>query len=338
VIRRPRAPFAAWIPAAIAAAALITTAGCRGLQSALDPAAREAGRIAGLWWLFFWVCAVVFVAVITLLLVGVFRPRSADQGDTRRGRALVAAGAGATAAVLLVFLVVSVAAGRAIAEPAGPNALRIQVTGHQWWWEVHYPGVPDNRDVVTANEIHVPVGRAVLLELTSADVIHSFWAPNLHGKKDLIPGQKNTHVFRAEKPGIYRGQCAEFCGLQHAKMAFTIVADPPEKFDRWYESQLLPAAEPATASETRGREVFFSSPCMFCHSIRGTPAFGTEAPDLTHVASRPTLAAGSVANNRGNLAGWIADPQGIKPGSHMPPMAMPGDDLLALTDYLESLK
>ena len=329
---------ARFLAAAASIAFLIAAAGCRGAQSALDPAGREASKIAGIWWLFFWVCSAVFVAVITALLAAVFRPRTPESGEPRRGRTIVVAGVGATAAILLLFLIVSVSAGRAIAEPAGPDALRIQVTGHQWWWEVHYPGTPDNRDIVTANEIHVPVGRAVLLELTSADVIHSFWAPNIHGKKDLIPGTKNTHLFRAMRPGVFRGQCAEFCGLQHAKMGFTIVADTPERFDRWYESQLLPAAEPKAASEVRGKEVFFSSPCMFCHSIRGTPAFGTEAPDLTHVASRPTIAAATVANNRGNLAGWIADPQSVKPGNHMPPMAMPGEDLLALTDYLESLK
>ncbi|HYK41579.1 MAG TPA: cytochrome c oxidase subunit II [Thermoanaerobaculia bacterium] len=333
-----RAPFARASARGATALALIAAAGCRGIQSALDPAGREASRIAGLWWFLFWTCTAVFVVVTAALLVALFRRRTAQSADPKRGRALIVGAVGATAAILLLFLIVSVSAGRAVAEPAGPNVLRVQVTGHQWWWEIHYPGTPDNRDVVTANEIHVPVGRPVLLELTSADVIHSFWAPNFHGKKDLIPGLKNTHLFRAERPGVFRGQCAEFCGLEHAKMAFTIVADPPEKFDRWYESQLLPAAEPATPSETHGRDVFLSSPCMFCHSIKGTPAFGMEAPDLTHVASRHTLAAGTVPNNRGNLAGWIADPQSMKPGNHMPPMAMPGDDLLALTDYLESLK
>lgn len=324
---------------AVAALFVAAASGCRGVQSALDPAGREAGRIAGLWWLFFGVCTAVFVIVLGAIAVAVFRPRSEETPRRlRTGRVLVTAATGATAAILLLFLVVSVSAGREIAESAGPDALRIQITGHQWWWEVHYPSNPSNREVVTANEIHVPVGRPVLFELTSSDVIHSFWAPNFHGKKDLIPGHTNTHVFRAQKAGVFRGQCAEFCGLEHAKMAFTIVAESADEYSKWYEKQLLPAAEPVTQAQARGREVFLSAPCMFCHAVRGTPAFGMEAPDLTHLASRRTLAAGTVSNSAGNLAGWIADSQSIKPGNHMPPMAIPGDDLLALTDWLESLQ
>jgi cytochrome c oxidase subunit 2 len=324
---------------AASASVLAGAAGCRGVQSALDPAGREARGIAGLWWLFFAVCAAVFLIVIVSFALAVFR-RSEEETPDRlaRGRLAVTVAVGVTAAILLLFLVVSVSTGREISESAGPDALRIQVIGHQWWWEVHYPANPVSREVVTANEIHVPVGRAVIVELTSSDVIHSFWAPNFHGKKDLIPGQINTHVFHAERIGVFRGQCAEFCGLQHAKMAFTVIAETPEAFSKWYDAQLLPAAEPATPSRARGREVFLSAPCMFCHSVRGTPAFGTQAPDLTQLASRGTIAAGTVANNPGNLAGWIADSQSVKPGNHMPPMALAGEDLIALTDYLQSLR
>ncbi|MCA1582256.1 MAG: cytochrome c oxidase subunit II [Acidobacteria bacterium] len=327
------------LPAAAAALLCAALSGCRGIQSSLDPAGREAAKISGLWWLFFYVCTAVFVLVLAFLFYGVFRRRSEDAlGARERGKTYVAIGAGATAAILLLFLVVSVSAGREIAEPAGPDALKVQVIGHQWWWEVRYPASPANRTVVTANEIHVPVGRPVFLELLSGDVIHSFWAPNLHGKKDLIPGRINSHAFTAKKAGVFRGQCAEFCGLQHAHMAFTIFAETPERYSAWYEKQLAPAAEPSTPSQERGRQVFVSNSCVFCHAIQGTPAFGQVAPDLTHVGGRGTLAAGSVANNPGNLAGWIADPQSIKPGNHMPPMLMAPEDLLAVTDYLESLK
>jgi cytochrome c oxidase subunit 2 len=190
----------------------------------------------------------------------------------------------------------------------------------------------------TANEIHIPVGQPVELTLRSVDVIHSFWVPNLHGKKDLIPGQVNTLVLQADRPGIFRGQCAEFCGLQHANMALYVVAEPPDEFARWQERQRRPAPEPATDAARRGRDVFMASSCVLCHKIGGTMAGGVAGPDLTHVASRLSLAAGTLPNTRGHRAGWIVDPQMHKPGNNMPPNLLSPGDLQALLSYLDTLR
>jgi cytochrome c oxidase subunit 2 len=213
------------------------------------------------------------------------------------------------------------------------------VVGHQWWWEVKYPdeGNPQNT-VETANEIHVPVGRPVFIKMTSGDVIHSFWAPNLDGKKDLIPGHETRTWFRADTAGVYRGQCAEFCGHQHAKMSFFIVAEPRIQFEHWLESQKGEAAKPADSLTQTGERVFLSGTCAMCHAISGTGAGGHYGPDLTHLASRRTIAAGTLPNTTGNLAGWILDPQSIKPGAKMPPNQLEPAALQALLAYLESLK
>jgi cytochrome c oxidase subunit 2 len=316
---------------------------CRGPQDALDAAGRQAGEIGRLFWLMFWVCSAVFVIVLSFLAVALARsPASSEQPEREprdRPKVIVVSGAaGLTAAILLVFLVVSVSTGRSIATPAGPEVRKIEVTGHQWWWEVGYPGRAPSDAVTTANEIHLPVGEPVMLELKSGDVIHSFWAPNFHGKKDLIPGRVNQHVVRADREGVFRGQCAEFCGLQHAHMAFTVVAEAPERLRTWLEEQRRPAFEPADPAEQHGRQVFLSAPCQLCHTVRGTGAHGRTAPDLTHLASRDTIAAGTIPNNPGHLAGWILDPQGIKPGNYMPPNALSSGDLQDLLAYLGSLR
>jgi len=182
------------------------------------------------------------------------------------------------------------------------------------------------------------VGRPVLIRGSSLDVIHSFWIPNLQGKRDLIPGRTTTEWFQADQPGRYRGQCAEFCGLQHAHMALWVVAESPDQFRKWMATQLQVAANPSNASEQRGHDVFLDHACVLCHSIRGTTAAGQVAPDLTHFGSRLSIAAGTLPNNRGNLAGWIADPQAIKPGNHMATVPLKSEDMSPLLDYLESLK
>ncbi|HYJ46860.1 MAG TPA: c-type cytochrome, partial [Pyrinomonadaceae bacterium] len=188
------------------------------------------------------------------------------------------------------------------------------------------------------NEIHIPTGQLIKLRLASDDVIHSFWVPNLSGKKDLIPGHEIILTFQADNPGEFRGQCAEFCGFQHAHMGLTIVAEPPDKFDDWMNRQRAPAAQPANDSEQRGQQVFLHAPCIMCHSIRGTDAGGHVAPDLTHLASRKTIAASTLPNTRGHLGGWILNSQEIKPGNHMPPVPLSSEELQALLDYLGSLK
>ncbi len=190
----------------------------------------------------------------------------------------------------------------------------------------------------TANEVHIPVGAPVVFLLTARDVIHSFWVPNLGGKKDLIPGYTQTVWFRADTPGVYRGQCAEFCGLQHAKMGLLVIADPPDRYAAWMRQMQQPGAAPTDSLARRGEQVFMSGTCVMCHAIEGTHARSVAGPDLTHLASRQTIAAATLPNNRGNLGGWIADPQRIKPGTHMPPNVLPPEELNALLTYLQTLR
>ena len=304
----------------------------------------QAGLIMGtLWHPMLAMAAATFVLVVGALGWALLRRRAADEPtlDAGRERSMaraVGAAVGLTIAVLLVCLVLDISVGRAITATPGEQALQIRVTGHQWWWEVHYRDSVAQRWVTTANEIHVPVGKPVAIELRSTDVIHSFWPPSLTGKRDLIPGSENTLWLRAERPGVYRGQCAEYCGHQHAKMAFEVIAQPADSFARWLEAQRDTAMTPTSSLARRGQEVFLTSSCVMCHAIGGTPAGSRVGPDLTHLASRRTIAAGTLPNTRGNLAGWIVDPQAIKPGAKMPANELAPADLQALLAYLETLR
>jgi cytochrome c oxidase subunit 2 len=244
----------------------------------------------------------------------------------------------ATAVVLFGLIILDFFAGNAIYAKPDPNALAIKVTGHQWWWEVQYKNPLPSEVMTTANEIHVPVGRPVKFELQSDDVIHSFWVPNMNGKKDLVPGHPATTWFTATRAGEFRGQCAEYCGEQHAHMRLVFIAQPPAEFEQWLSEQKKSAAEPTTDSQRRGRDLFLSHQCVMCHTIQGTNARATPGPDLTHIAGQKMLAAGELPNTRGYLAGWILNPQVLKPGVKMPPNDFTSDDLNALLDYLESLK
>jgi cytochrome c oxidase subunit II len=312
-------------------------------QSMLGAAGPHAGGVERLWWLFFWVSAAVYVAVVIATLLAVFHHRRpADTQDPahahRAGRAIAVA-TGISLVLLFVLLISSVQTGRySIQGLADPSHVNISVTGQQWWWQVEYESAIPSQTFVTANEIHIPTGRPVLLKLQSGDVIHSFWVPNLSGKKDLLPGHENELWIQADREGVYRGQCAEFCGHQHAHMGLVVIAESPGKYNRWLEAQRRPAAEPHDDTAKRGRDVFLSGPCVMCHAIRGTGAGGRTAPDLTHLASRLTLAAATVPNTPGHLAGWISDAQGIKPGNRMPTMAINAEDLQALVKYLQALK
>jgi cytochrome c oxidase subunit 2 len=318
------------------------------LQHMLEAAGPQSERIAELWWFFLGLCAVVFVAIMAALLVALFRAARADattppDADAmrrpERGAKLAVGWAVAVSTVGLLALVVStVATDRALARLPLQDAVNINVTGNQWWWDVRYDDPEPSKVFTTANEIVIPVGRPVLFNLRANDVIHSFWVPNLAGKKDLIPGHETTFQLRADKPGTYRGQCAEFCGLQHAFMAFEVTAVSPEEFQRWQEAQRKPASEPANERQRRGRELFVTGTCQMCHAIQGTTANARKAPDLTHVASRRTLAAGRLANTPENLAAWIVDPHRFKPGVNMPPHAAGPQDLDALVAYLGALK
>ena len=310
-------------------------------QSVIDPAGHQASGIANLWWFFLALLGAIFVVVIVLTMASLLRanrPRSTEQTE-RKLTHVVGAAAVATVLILVALITVSVVTGRATAGNTHPGKhLVVEVTGNQWWWAIRYPNDDPTRIIVSANEIHVPVGVPVLIRGTSLDVIHSFWIPNLQGKRDLIPSRITTEWFEADKPGRYRGQCAEFCGLQHAHMALWVVAETPGEFESWAAGELQPAPEPSDPWAQRGREVFLRHACVFCHAIEGTPAAGQVGPDLTHVASRLTIAAGSLPNNKGNLAAWIADPQNIKPGNHMATVPLETEDLQALLDYMETLK
>jgi cytochrome c oxidase subunit II len=305
--------------------------------SALRPASPQAAGLEGLWQLMLWTTTAVFVLVLAALAIALLRPKSPEP-RSRRTAEIVTAAAAVSTVILFVFLIATMHTARKSPNDPRPTDRIVQIIGHQWWWEVHYPGDRSDLEVVTANEIHVPTGRAIWVDLSSDDVIHSFWAPALHGKTDLIPGHHNTQQFRVDRPGIFRGQCAEYCGYQHAHMAFRVVAEPQADFDRWLQAQRQAAPEPAGPLQERGRQVFLSRSCVLCHSIRGTPAFATRAPDLTHLASRETIAAATLPNTPGSLAGWVANSQGVKPGNHMPPNALPAPDLIALLSYLESLR
>ena len=333
----------------IAAVAIIPPGASAGPgHDALAAAGPQAAHIADLWWLTIGVCAFVFVALMAALAWGLWRaPRSdsrtppdaapAAAGEKKVGRRVIAAAA-VSATLLIGLLVASVLTDRALAQLSRADALHVQVTAHDWWWAVSYDDPQPERTFTTANELYLPVGRPVVVTLTSADVIHSFWVPSLHGKKDLIPGRVATIQFRADQAGEYRGVCAEFCGLQHAFMAFDVVALPPAQFEAWAEAQRKPAVESEDAAARRGRELFLSGSCMLCHAITGTTANAHKAPDLTHFASRAHIGAGRVPNTAANLAAWIIDPQLIKPGVNMPAHPLPAADLAALVAYLGTLK
>lgn len=310
------------------------------LQSIIHPAGIQAQRISELWWTMFWVCAAVWFAVAIAALVAIRRGRHAAAADTTSSTITrnVAIAGGISLVALLALLFQSVVIGRALDTLRTPDALRIQVTGNQWWWDVQYDNPVPSLRVTTANEIHIPVGRPVVFNLVSSDVIHSLWIPNLQGKIDLVPGRLNELWLQADRAGVYRGQCAEYCGLQHAKMAFVVVAEPPEQFERWLTGNRASAPAPVTPEQQRGKDIVERGPCAMCHNITGTLAGGRTAPDLTHIASRSTLAAGSMPNMRGYLAGWIADPQAMKPGNRMPAPGLAADELQAVLAYLETLR
>lgn len=301
----------------------------------------------------FYVSTLIFIIVLGFLAAAIVkshrRARQSGQAwnvlvkpsadNEQKLRRVVIAATAVTILILFGFLIDSFFVGRGLtAELARKNGVVIEVTGHQWWWEARYMNVDASSIFTTANEIHIPVGVPITLSLRSSDVIHSFWAPNLTGKKDLIPGKSSTIWLQADRPGIYRAQCAEYCGLQHAHMALWIFAEPLEQFTAWQRMQIQPALAPATDAQQRGQQVFLSTTCVMCHAINGTPAGSNFGPNLTHVGSRNTIAAATMQNTRDHLAQWIANSQRIKPGNRMPQNTLTNEDLQALLDYVQSLK
>jgi cytochrome c oxidase subunit II len=322
-------------------------------QNALDPSGPQAARIAGLWWLMLPIAAVVWVIVVAVLLWGAARRRGVRETiETRAGSDVLARNdardrritrivAGAvivTAVTLFLMLVADFRVGQALTMPPSTKVVPIKLVGHQFWWEVQYPDSIPNKSVTTANEVHIPVGTPVVMELRSFDVIHSMWVPSLTGKKDLMPGYTRSLWFRADTPGVYRGQCAEFCGLEHAKMGMLVIAQTRKDFDAWLTAQRDTATPPTDSLAQRGKTVFEGTTCVMCHAISGTVAGATTGPDLTHLASRRTIAAGTLQNTDAGLYAWISDPQRIKPGVLMPATKLSPRDMQALVAYLRQLK
>ncbi|MCK1387617.1 cytochrome c oxidase subunit II [Bradyrhizobium sp. 21] len=333
-----------WVRTALVLSATWLLAGCSGRQSALDPQGLQSEQIRQTLFVFLVVATIIWIAVVFVLSMGMLRRKREaaqplglhEEFEERSGRVILMLGL-ATTVVVLGLSVVSYAGQRTVFAKS-ENALTLKIIGHQWWWEVHYEGDSPDKTFATANEIRIPTGQPVKVELESADVIHSFWVPSLTGKMDLITGQKNELQFTAKKAGVYRGQCAEFCGLQHAHMAFAVIALPPDEFGRWRDHENQSASSPPDQLGRQGEALFRARGCALCHNISGTPAGGQMGPDLTHIGSRTTIAAGTLPNTPATLGAWIADPQHIKPGNLMPQMPLQSGELIAILHYLEQLK
>lgn len=302
--------------------------------SIFDPAGPYAGSITTLTWILFAMAAVVVVVVVAALWVALF---GGDRLKQRLGgaRTIWIGGIAFPVIVLSALLIYGLSLTRHLSAPVPADAMRVRVTGEMWWWRVTYLDGQGQPYLLDANELHIPAGRPVVVELESSDVIHSFWVPQLSGKLDMIPGRRNVLPIQADRPGVYGGQCAEYCGGPHALMGFVVIAHEPAAFERLMAAR---RAMPSPA-DGRGAALFRSSGCAACHRIAGTDANGLAGPDLSHVGSRRTLGAGILPNNRGTMIGWIGDSQAIKPGNRMPPYPMlSADELAALADYLGDRK
>lgn len=311
----------------------------------LDAAGNRADTILPLTWFTVIVSVLVCLVIGMLLWIGVKRRQAAGPTDIRsvpvqrggNGLRWISVGLMLSAVPLLITLVWTMVALARVSGPPLRPALTLDVTGHQWWWEIRYNSTLPAEVFTAANEIHIPTGVPVLVRLHGGDVIHSFWVPKLSGKTDAIPGQTNLSWMQARLPGRYRGACSEFCGAQHANMAFEVVAEAREDYERWRAAQLEAAPDPASQPQIRGRALV-EYRCGLCHQVRGTRAGAISAPDLTHVMSRHTLASGTIPNTPGNLAAWIQNAQALKPGSLMPNQSLSGAQLSDVLAYLETLK
>jgi cytochrome c oxidase subunit II len=334
-----RSPRAALPRGGMVAAVLALAASCsKRTPSVIDARGPAEHGITSLWWLMLVLAVLVFVLVAVMLAGGVIRTKrrapDAPLPDATWGGPFIAiVGVAITGTILIGVFVLSLRVLRADAQPVGRGALAVRVTGHDWWWEARYPN-----GAVTANEIHIPTGERVEIKLATVDVIHSFWVPQLGPKTDLIPGRVNSMWIEASTPGRYRGQCAEFCGFQHAHMVFYVVAQSPRSFASWERAEAAPLHPPASAEAARGEQIFLSSTCAQCHAVRGTTADADVGPDLTHLASRQTIAAGTLRNDAGDLSDWVRDPQSIKQGTLMPSAPLSQKDLDAVIAFLEGLR
>jgi cytochrome c oxidase subunit 2 len=317
---------------------VLLATGCTSNQAITNPATRPARDINTLWWAMLAGAMVVFGVVVALLVIAYVRrgrPGGPSHDDRGPYKVIIGGGLAAPMVVLAILFGFVIHVMPATSAPPGPTKLTVDVIGHQWFWEVRYPGTP----AVTANEIHIPSGTAVDVRATTVDVIHSFWVPRLNRKIDMIPGRANRIELDAPDPGVYRGQCSEFCGVGHAQMAFYVIVQPPAQFRAWLRAESRPAAAPTGAAAQLGRRTFLTAGCEDCHAIRGTSADARVGPDLTHLGSRRTLAALTIPNTPRTLYDWISNPQAIKPGVRMPGFAsLPAPQRHALVAYLEGLR
>jgi cytochrome c oxidase subunit 2 len=330
--------------------ALPLLCGCnyQSYQSTFSDAAVEVRQFNNLFLIFLLVCGVMYLLVIGFLIAAIVRRRRAGPANVAEDerhhesdplmRAILIGWATLIGVGLVGLAIASFFGDRSMARAASDPRLSITLTANQWWWDVNYSSADNSKAPRTANELHLPVGVPVRIFLKSNDVIHSFWVPSLAGKEDLIPGRVNDITITPQRIGTYRGQCAEFCGAQHAHMALTVDVESYADFIKWWQHQLQAAPAPATPSAQAGYDFVTSRNCSSCHSIAGTPANGTVGPDLTHLASRRTIAAGTMPMSEGNLYGWVADPQSLKPGNHMPTIGLEPDQLHSVVAYLETLK
>ncbi len=333
----------AWLLATFALLVVMLFSACakNAPQDFTDPVGPAAEKSDNLYQLVFWVAVGVFVIVEGLLFFAVFRFRQ-RRGRERQLPAQTHGNSrleiGWTIAPALVLAVIAVPTVATIfdlsAEPEG-NVLQINVTGHQWWWEVEYP----ESGVLTANEIHIPTGRPVRVTLTSFDVIHSFWVPKLAGKQDVVPGAVRKLTIQSDEPGVFNGQCMEYCGLSHANMRLVVIAQPEQEFQAWATAQQQPGLTPAVGSQAEaGQKVFLGGACVGCHAIGGTSAAGRIGPDLTHFAARSHFAGAIFQRTPENVAAWLKDPPGRKTGAKMPNLNLSDEQIAGLVAYLESLK
>ena len=304
--------------------------------SILDPAGPGAREIAGVWWVMFALGAAVYVVVGGFILWAARRGRRTTEGrpsGITDSAFIWVGGIVVPVLILAVLAVLTVQSADALSRPSG-QALRVNVVGYQWWWQVVYP----REGIVTANELHVPVGRPIEVELETADVIHSFWVPQLNGKLDLIPDHVNKLRFQADRAGVYRGECAEYCGVQHANMNFVVIAMPTADFDRWVTRRQQPPPGPSDELTARGQAAFVREPCAGCHAIKGTTAVGSSGPDLSDMGARLYIGAGTIPNRRAFLERWLIDAPHFKPHVLMPPIDLSDADRRAIAAYLLSLK
>jgi len=306
-------------------------------QTTVFPASDINRQILDLYALIFWMAVVVFVGVEGFLLYTIvrFRRRADNQMPTQtHGNTRLEVAWTILPSIVLLVIAIPTIPTIFAQDTVPPNATqRVRVVGHQWWWEFQYPDL----GVVTANELHLPIGQTARFDLTSADVIHSFWVPRMGGKMDVVPTRTNLLWFTPEQTGEFLGQCVEFCGIQHANMRLRLIVDTPEGFEAWVQQQRATAAQPSGDAQ-RGAQLFQQGACVGCHTIRGTNAAGTVGPDLTHFGSRRTVAAGMLDSNPQNLNRWIQDPQGVKTGAKMPNLGLSDADAEALAAYLLSLR